>query len=66
MSTITEIESAVSQLSAKELTEFRNWFNEFDALAWDKKFEEDVKGGKLDTLASKAISDFKAGRFREL
>ena len=34
--------------------------------AWEKKFEEDVKAGKLDHLAEKALENVKAGRFRYL
>jgi hypothetical protein len=31
MSTVLEIERAVSQLNADELSDFRTWFAEFDA-----------------------------------
>ena len=66
MATVQEIESAVTHLSDEQLAQFRQWFAEFDAHLWDVKFEQDVKTGKLDSLANKAISDFKAGRFKEL
>jgi hypothetical protein len=42
MSVVTEIENAVSNLPPDELARFRAWFDEFDAAAWDKTFEEDV------------------------
>jgi hypothetical protein len=44
MSKIEKIESAVKGLSADELSVFRAWFAEFDADAWDRQFEADVKG----------------------
>lgn len=66
METINEIESAVSRLSAKELTEFRAWFASYDAERWDSQFEEDVRAGKLDALAQKAVADFRVGKYREL
>ena len=66
MATVQEIESAVTDLSTEQLAQFRRWFAEFDAQVWDIKFEQDAKSGKLDALANKAISDFRAGRFREL
>jgi hypothetical protein len=66
MSTIKEIERAVSGLSSKELSEFRRWFLEFDAAAWDRDFEEDVAAGRLDALAEEAIADLRAGRTRPL
>ena len=66
MSSIREIEAAVSQLSRQELTAFRNWFFEFDAAAWDRQFEADVAAGYLDTLADEAIRDLREGRCRDL
>ena len=64
--TIQEIELAVSRLSPQELAIFRKWFDEFDAKAWDEQFEFDATSGKLDELASQAISDFRAGKCKEL
>ena len=66
MQAVQELQSAVSQLSADELARFREWFDEFDAKAWDKQFEEDIKLGKLDQLADQAIADFRAGKCKEL
>ncbi len=66
MRTVQKIEKEVSNLSREELAEFRAWFEEFDAVIWDKQFEEDVKSGKLDELAESAIKDFKKGKFKEI
>jgi hypothetical protein len=66
VSTIPEIEQAVSHLSSEDLVRFRQWFEEFDAAMWDTQFERDVKTGKLDKFAEQAIVDFRAGKFREL
>jgi hypothetical protein len=44
----------------------RDWFYKFDNEVWDKQFESDVKAGKLDKLAEKAISDYDAGKCKEL
>jgi hypothetical protein len=66
MLTVQEIERAVSQLSFDELTRFREWFEEFDAKAWDKQFESDAKSGKLDWLANEAIAEYRAGKRKEL
>ena len=40
MSSVHEIETAVSKFSRRELLAFRDWFSEFDAAMWDKQFEE--------------------------
>jgi hypothetical protein len=66
VSTISEIETAVSKLSADELATFRSWFAEFDAEAWDRQFEQDVAAGRLEALADEAISDLRNGRCTDL
>jgi len=62
MSTVKDIEAAVKSLSAEELAAFRNWFIEFDAAAWDRQIEFDVRSGRLDTLAAEALADLDANR----
>ena len=66
MTKIETIEGAVRELSAEELAAFRGWFAQFDADAWDRQFEADVKAGKLDSLAERALRDHSAGRSTEL
>jgi len=66
MSTIQEIEQAVSKLPPKELSTFRTWFAEFDAAAWDTQFEQDVAAGRLDKLADEALNDLREGRCTNL
>jgi len=66
MSRLENIESQIAQLTSAELAVLRKWFAEFDASAWDRQFEADVKSGKLDSLAEQALSDHAAGRSTEL
>lgn len=66
MSKVKALEKQVEQLSPAELAEFRRWYAEFDAQVWDRQFEADVKAGKLDTLAEKALRDHAAGKSTEL
>ena len=66
MSTVQEIEAAVSNLSPSELSAFRAWFSDFDAGAWDKQLEEDVRAGRLDALAEEALNDLRSGRCSDL
>ncbi len=66
MSTIEEIEIAVTNLPKKEFAKFQKWFEEFQAEAWDQQLEEDVKMGKLNKLAEEAEKEFRAGRCKEL
>jgi hypothetical protein len=66
MSSVREIETAISKLSRHELSAFRAWFSEYDAAVWDKQIEEDVAAGHLDDLADEAIRDLREGRCRDL
>jgi len=66
MSRVASIESQVKDLSPEELAAFREWFAQFDAEAWDRKFEADAKSGKLDSLAERALRDHEAGRSTDL
>ena len=52
MSKIERIERDVQALALDELAAFRKWFQEFDAAAWDRQIEDDVRAGKLDGLAA--------------
>lgn len=66
MTTIKSIEEAVQRLSPEELAEFRRWFAEFDAAAWDAQLDDDVRRGRLDSLADEATDDLRRGRCTDL
>jgi hypothetical protein len=66
MSNLQEIETAISQLTSDELADFRVWFAEFDAEAWDRQFEEDVAAGRLNALAERALQHLREGRCTDL
>lgn len=66
MFTVEAIERAVEQLSPAELAEFRRWFAQFDAEAWDAQIEADAAAGKLDALAEEALAEYRSGQAREL
>jgi hypothetical protein len=66
MSKVENIESQIQELSPEELATLREWFAKFDAEAWDLQFEADVKAGRLDALAERALRDHLAGRSTRL
>jgi hypothetical protein len=66
MGKVKELESQIQELSPEELTAFREWFTKFDADTWDREFEADVKSGKLDAMAERALRDHNAGRSTKL
>jgi hypothetical protein len=61
MSKLKDLESQIQGLSPEELTAFREWFTKFDGDAGDQEVDADVKGGKLDALAERALRDHNAG-----
>jgi hypothetical protein len=62
MNTLQEVEQAVRHLSPEDLAAFRAWFAEYDAEAWDRQLDEDVKAGRLDALADEALRELRQGR----
>ena len=66
MEKVEKIEREVQGLSPEELASFRQWFAAFDAEAWDRQFEADVRAGKLDALAERALRDHAAGKSTKL
>lgn len=66
MPDIKAIEAAVESLPPSALAEFRRWFTEFDAAAWDRQIDTDALSGKLDALLAEAEQDDKLPRYRSL
>lgn len=63
---ITEIKTAVTQLSQNELAELIEWLDEFQESQWDKQIEEDLKAGRLDRLIEQAEKAFDEGKCRQI
>ena len=66
MSTVTEIQQAITQLSPAEQRQLAQWFEEALEDVWDAQIEEDVKAGRLDDLVAQAEADIAAGRVKPL
>jgi hypothetical protein len=66
MSKVEAIEEQIEKLSPDELAAFRRWYASFDAEAWDRQFEADVKVGKLDAFAEKALRAHTSGQSKPL
>ena len=66
MSTLQEVETAISKFTLNDLIEFRNWYDNFDSQKWDNQFENDVKSGKLENLGKLALADFNNHKCKEL
>jgi len=66
MSTVQEIETAIQKLKPQEVHEVADWLQELREELWDRQIDADAKAGRLDTLADKALEDYRAGRTKPL
>jgi hypothetical protein len=62
MSTVKEIESAITQLKPREIHAVADWLLEYRERLWDKKIAADAHAGKLDSLIKKARAGNRAGK----
>ena len=57
MRTVSEIQKAIQGLSEAEYAELRRWLLDQDWERWEQEFDEDVRAGKLDALATEALEE---------
>ena len=63
---VTEIESAIAQLPAKEVAELMAWLQDYHDRVWDKQIEDDLEAGRLDKLLAEVDEEHRAGLARPL
>jgi hypothetical protein len=66
MSTVDEIEAAISNLPPQDFARVRDWLLERDNLHWDKQIEEDSASGRLDHLIQEIERDIASGNVKPL
>lgn len=66
MSTVQEIEAAISKLKPEEIKAVGNWLDGLREEMWDRQIEADAKAGRLDMLMEEAKQDYLAGRCKPL
>jgi len=66
MTNVEAVEKEIEKFTPTELAEFRRWYANFDADAWDEQIEADAASGKLDALAEEALAEYEAGKAREI
>jgi hypothetical protein len=66
MSTVQEIESAIQRLDDGALGQLSQWFEDYLAENWERRFAADAQAGKLDKLGEAADRAFEQGRCRPL
>ena len=66
MTNVEAVGKEIERFTPTELAEFRRWYANFDADAWDEQIEADAVSGKLDALAEEALAEYEAGKAREI
>ena len=62
MSTVKEIEAAITQFEPKKIHAVADWLQEYRQELWDRQIEAGAKAGNLDSLIQKAKAGYRAGK----
>jgi hypothetical protein len=63
---LSEIKSAIKQLSFEERAELAAWLHGWNDDEWDEQMKRDIASGKLDDVLHEVEDDIKAGHVREV
>jgi hypothetical protein len=63
---LSEIQSAIEQLSFEERAELAAWFHGWKDDEWDEQMKRDIAEGKLDDVLREVEDDIAAGRLRDM
>lgn len=63
---LSEIKTAIEQLSFEERAKLAAWFHGWKDDEWDEQMKRDVAEGKLDLVLHEVEDDIKAGRLRDM
>ena len=66
MSTVQEIESAISRLAPADYSKVRDWLLDHDNRLWDRQLEEDALAGRHAHLVSEIESEIALGKVKPL
>ena len=61
---LSEIKSAIKQLSVEKRAELAAWLHGWNDDEWDEQMKLDIANGKLDDVLHEVEDDIKAGRVR--
>jgi len=62
VSTLLQIEDAISRLPPAQVQELVSWIADRQHELWDRQMEEDAKAGRLDDLWKRALDEIEAGK----
>ncbi|MEO6847858.1 MAG: hypothetical protein ABI443_09820 [Chthoniobacterales bacterium] len=59
MNTVKEIEAAIEKLSREDMLRLREWFTKHCKNPWGGFANYDLRAGRLDHIANKALTKFR-------
>jgi hypothetical protein len=63
---IAEIETAIKQLPADQVSELMAWLAGYHEQVWDKQIADDLESGRLDSLLAEVDAEIEAGLAKPL
>ena len=66
MSTVTEIQEAIANLTPAEREELLHWLENYEEDEWDRQISADAASGKLDFLSKEASQAKQYGTLKPL
>jgi hypothetical protein len=66
MTSLTEIEAAITQLSEPNARQLANWLQDYLNDRWDQQIESDFATGKLDSLIARTEAAIDNNNVRSL
>lgn len=63
---LTEIKTAIEQLSFEERAELAAWLHGWKDDEWDEQMKRDIAAGKFDAILREVDEDIQAGRLRDM
>ena len=66
MTSVAEIQQAITSLPKAEYARLIHWLQEYDWEEWDREIEADVEAGKLDFLAERVAEAKRQGTLKDL
>ena len=63
---LSDIKTAIQQLSFEERAELAAWLHGWKDDEWDEQMKRDIAAGRLDSVLHEVEEDIKAGRVRKM
>lgn len=62
----TEIETAITQLPAQEVSALMVWLEHYHAQIWDEQIADDLEAGRLDSMLAEVDKEYEMGLAKPL